>query len=528
MKNSLENSLFKDLRSLSPLRFFVVIIFILCDAIGLAQPFFLGKIIDGLTTGVDIAEMKALFLICLILLLVSSILNYLQNYLWFKMIYKGHMISRSRTFKEVLCQNFDFYKSHANGDIINRVLNDSAIVAESKLITVPIFILNITTLVVVFFFLFLMEPLLGGIVLILSVLYFVYYVFLNKRLRIYQTKERESFSEVFNEASYDLDGAETIRLNNAQDFFYNRFKVKGEKHFGVMMSLQKWKTLGTTATSFILEAIPLIVIFIGAFLVANDQTTVGVLFSFYTYISALNQPINNLANANLTLQSGKATSERVVELIYEDTTSGDEIDNIGSLTFDNVSFAYNEKNIIDSLSFTLCKGDKLFIKGRSGSGKTTLLRLLLKELSPTSGIILVNDHNLKDIYNKFLYSKIAVLPQDIFIFDASKKENITLGNDYTEEKVKEVMDIDFIHSIKQTNVINCSGGEKQRIALARAIIKESDILILDEPTSSVDKTTRDEIIKELDSQTYQDKIVIIVSHDAELSKICNKILDFEK
>ena len=269
------------------------------------------------------------------------------------------------------------------------------------------------------------------------------------------------------------------------------------------------------------------VVFIGAFFVVRGKTTVGILFSFYSYISVLNQPINNLASANLTLQSGKATKERVAELISEDEAMGEKVDHIETLEFKDVSFAYNEKNIINALSFSLHKGDKLLIKGRSGSGKTTLLRLMLKELLPTSGEIKINGRDLRDIDNRSLYSRLGILPQDIFIFKATKKENITLGQDYPEDKIKEIMDINFISSITQSNVIDCSGGEKQRVALARAIIKDSDILILDEPTSSVDKTTRDEIIAELGKQCYQEKIVIIVSHDVALKRVCNRILDFE-
>ena len=527
MKDKLDQTLFKDLKSLSPLRFFVMIAFILCDAISLAQPFFLGKIIDGLTNGADVKNLTNLFLICFALLAMSFILNYAQNYLWFKMIYKGQMIARSRVFGEVLDQDFNFFKQHSSGDMINRVLNDSAIVAESRLITVPMFILNISTLLMIFFFLFLMEPFLALVVLIFSILYFIYYGFLNKRLRTFQIKERESFSEIFDETGHDLNGAETIRLNNAQNFFLKRFENKVMKHFGFMMNLQKWKTLGTTATNFILDAIPLMVVFIGTFFVVRGKTTVGILFSFYSYISVLNQPINNLASANLTLQSGKATKERVAELISEDEAMGEKVDHIETLEFKDVSFAYNEKSIINELSFSLHKGDRLLIKGRSGSGKTTLLRLMLKELLPTSGEIKINGRDLRDIDNRSLYSRLGILPQDIFIFKATKKENITLGQDYPEDKIKEIMDINFISSITQSNVIDCSGGEKQRVALARAIIKDSDILILDEPTSSVDKTTRDEIIAELGKQCYQEKIVIIVSHDVALKRVCNRILDFE-
>ncbi len=517
---------FKEkLKKLSSLRVLVVVVFILCDVIGLIQPYILGKIIDVLsgTKG----DIFLLFGISLFILIISFILNYTQNYYWFKMIYKGESISREAIFKEVLHQKFSFFKTYTSGDILNRILNDSAKYAESKLIIVPMFILNISTLVIVFFFLFLMNTKLALAVFIMSFVYFIYYGFLNRKLTAFSKKERESFSKVMDEAASTLAGKETINLDRAEDFFVKRFATKTDNHFDYMMKLQKWKSLGVTGTSFLLEAIPLLIVFVGAYLVIKGETTVGVVFSFYTYIGNLNQPINNLTDANLTLQSAKALKNRIQEMLQSETEEGYKIiDHISSFGFNGVDFAYDDKPIIDSLSFDVNGGDKVFVSGPSGAGKSTLIKLILKQLSPDKGKITVNGLDLSDLETDNYYKHLAIMPQDVFIFDSGKIESITFGHDYPEEIIRRIVDIDFIKNIPDENVQNCSGGEKQRIALARAIIKNADILILDEPTSALDKDLAQKIVYLLGDITFKDKIFFIVSHNNELSSVCNKAIVF--
>ena len=513
----------QTLHPLKKLRIFVVITFIASDIAGLAQPFVLGKIIDAITIG-DKGVVN-LFVLDLVLLVTSFVLNYVQNYYWFKMIHAGSTLTRKALFKETLHQSHAFFRTYNRGDILNRLLNDSSRVSESRLITVPMYILNISTLLIVFTFLYMQNVVLAFIVTIFSITYFLYYSTFNRKLRKYSERERVSYSRLMNATDEALSGYDAILKNQGEDFFEDRLSKETEANFHSLMHVQKWKSLGTTATQFLLDSIPLIIMVAGAYMVFNGQATIGVLFSFYTYIPSLSQPITNLTDANMTIQSGKAVEERVSKLLRTDEEDGKALSDIQALSFENVTFAWSEKSLINHLSFTVKQGDKIFVEGPSGIGKSTLMKLIMKEIVPQSGSITVNGINIQEISTKAYYQHISTVPQDFFIFHGSKMDNITFHHPYPENT--SILHEDFIREIPDDHVVNCSGGEKQRILFARAMIRESDVLIFDEPTSALDEKTKLKMMDYLNTPQYKDKIMFIISHEKTLKNMCNHCLSFQ-
>lgn len=523
--NEIHLFLKRILLPLKNLRLFVVITFIASDIAGLAQPFVLGKIIDAITVG-DKSVVK-LFVLDFILLVTSFVLNFVQNYYWFKMIHEGSNLTRKALIRETLHQNHNFFRTYNRGDILNRLLNDSSRVSESHLITMPMYILNISTLIIVFAFLYMQNVVLAFIVTVFSIVYFLYYSTLNRKLRKYSEKERESYSRLMDVTDEALSGYDAILKNQGEDFFKERLSKETESNYQSIMTVQKWKSLGTTATQFLLDSIPLIIMVAGAFMVFNGQATIGVLFSFYTYIPSLNQPITNLTDANMTIQSGKAVEERVSKLLSKnDESDGHAITDIRSLSFDDVSFAWDEKAIIQHLSFTVKKGDRIFVEGPSGIGKSTLMKLIMKEIIPQEGSINVNSTNINEISTRDYYKYISTVPQDFFIFHGTKMDNITFQHSYSLDN--NILDVDFINEIPDDNVTNCSGGEKQRILFARAMIRDADLLILDEPTSALDEKTKMKLMKYLNNPQYRDKIMFIISHEQLLKSLCNHCITFEE
>ena len=511
------------LHPLKKLRIFVVITFIASDIVGLAQPFVLGKIIDAITT-LDSGVVN-LFVLDFALLVTSFLLNYIQNYYWFKMIHAGSNLTRKSLFKETLHQSHAFFRTYNRGDILNRLLNDSSRISESHLITIPMYILNISTLLIVFTFLYMQNVVLALIVTIFSFIYFFYYSTLNRKLRKYSERERESYSRLMNATDEALSGYDAILKNQGESFFEERLAKEAEANYHSLMDVQKWKSLGTTATQFLLDSIPLIIMVAGAYLVFNGQATIGVLFSFYTYIPSLSQPITNLTDANMTIQSGKAVEERVSKLLRTDEEDGKALSDIQSLSFEDVSFAWSEKAILDHLSFTVKRGDKIFVEGPSGIGKSTLMKLIMKEIVPMDGTIRINATDIKEISTKAYYRHVATVPQDFFIFHGSKMDNITFHHPYSENS--SILHEDFIKEVPDDHVVNCSGGEKQRILFARAMIRESDVVILDEPTSALDEKTKMKIMEYLNTPQCKDKIMFIISHEQTLKNICNHCLSFQ-
>ncbi|MDL2302330.1 ABC transporter ATP-binding protein, partial [Lachnospiraceae bacterium OttesenSCG-928-D06] len=221
MKIDIKELLKKKLQPIYKFRYVVMIVYMLCDLFGLLQPFLLGKIIDQLANNTNTS--KYLYIITVGVVIISFLFNWLQNYLWFKMIYTGTGITRSVLLSEVMKNDSSFFEKHANGDIMNRIIIDTAQYTEQLLITVPIAVLNVFTLLIVFAFLFSMNTVLAIVVILLSVIYFIYYKALNKKLKKYMRSERESFSGIMSTAQEVLDGMQTIQLYKSEKHFLKKY-----------------------------------------------------------------------------------------------------------------------------------------------------------------------------------------------------------------------------------------------------------------------------------------------------------------
>lgn len=218
------------------------------------------------------------------------------------------------------------------------------------------------------------------------------------------------------------------------------------------------------------------------------------------------------------------------------------IDQIGQIRFEGVSFSYvaaKRKQILDKMDLTIHAGDKIGIVGESGIGKSTIIRLLLRFWDPQQGTIRVNGIPLTDLSLSSLRQRIAVLEQDTFLFDATIAENIALGRpDATREEISVAARRAGVHDFVQTLPDGydtamgemggrISGGEKQRIGIARTLLVEPDVLVMDEPTSSLDVLNEKGLLKTLE-EVYRDKTVIIVSHRASTLTGCNRILSLQQ
>lgn len=264
---------------------------------------------------------------------------------------------------------------------------------------------------------------------------------------------------------------------------------------------------------------------IGTLLLIRDRTTVGTFVAAIQLMDFINAPVKNVSYIIGSLKSVKLIVKKVVDVLDEKTTEDTGIIKASfedSIEFNRVSFLYDsKKKALKDISLKFKKGEKLLIVGKSGSGKSTLLKLLLKYYDDFDGDILIDGKSIKDISSSSLYNLISIMQQDIFIFDASIKDNITLFGDYPcDDFNRAVLKsglFEFINSLENKensnigeNGCNVSGGEKQRISMARSLIRNTPILVLDEATASLDNETSYKIENTLLS--IPDVTLIIVSH----------------
>lgn len=519
------------LKPIRGFRIFVVCIFLISNFVALLRPFFLGKLLDHLNS--PLHSIIKLSLLILFLLLLDFILDWAQNYLWFKMIYKGIYLLRSKIFNEVIKNNFSFFSKSNSGDIINRMINDSAQFAEKTLIMIPMLLMNLSTIIIVFTFIFRINLVISLVILILSLLYFLSYRYINCKLREYSLAERKSYSELLHTATSLYEGIPTIKLFQKEKFFSTKYMNVVENQCSKSIKLQKWKSLSQSLSSLIINIMPVVSVILGVYFISIGKCTIGSIFSIYSYTSFLGEPIRNLTDFNIIVQQSKAIEDRLETIINsqnnEELLVTNAISTLNSLTLHNINFSYGDAKIFGNLNIQLNKGDRLGVTGASGSGKTTLIKILSGQIQPTSGDILINSLQSTTLLHSTYQNRIAILSQDIFLYEDTIINNISFGRDLDSNELNSLIHEFEINNFLDRNINDLSGGERKRVALARVLAGDFDLLILDEPTSDVDEIMENKIISFIDNYLLEkNNMLIVITHRPAILKICNKFLDLDE
>ncbi len=306
-----------------------------------------------------------------------------------------------------------------------------------------------------------------------------------------------------------------------------------------------WQNLFISASSEILTFINILlstgITVLSASLIINKQMSIGDYFAVIQYTTLILAPAQLVSSAYISLQPGIACMKRVKTIYNTQTEQIDgtnTIDKINEIHGNSISFSYsNNKPVLKNISFDVKKGQKLSILGPNGSGKTTLAKLLLGFYNNYEGEIYYNNQKLSDLSLKSLRNEISVVFQEVFLFNGSLKENIRCA-------APNASDDEILESLEQCGMIsdkssqeskmilfmpvmeggkNLSGGQKRRIALARALIKKPSVLILDEATAHLDQETRI-LLKDFLSKNLNDIIVIIITHDNDIAELADKTL----
>ena len=533
----LADEISRTLRPLGKYRAIVVAVSALHILAGLLPPYFMNMLIDELYPYIGERSVY-LFIIGTIagLLLMCFFLDWLQGYLWADLINQGAGITRSFFFSRVLRKNHRFFMEHPVGDVNNKVINDSYIYVRSKLVMVPTLFLNLLHIIVIFVFLLFLNVYMKLMTIAFSLLFFLAYSQINRYMRKSAVKEREGFSSLMTEANESLAGIDTIQLYAAERYSADHFRKLSDKYERHLSRLKYWQALSKAARNIIMNIVPVAAIMAGIFYLSHGgDITIGSIIAFYYLLSRLRDPIRALTDFNIDMQNARAVEGRLGELLAKDVREDpqlEKIDRIDALEFKNLGFGYPDgEMVLSGLNAALRRGDCLAITGPSGAGKTTLMRLLMRQVAPSEGEMSVNGKDCAGIDPASYLARIAVLPQDVYIFDSTLHENISFGKDYPEKRVRGAARLSAIdHFSMDENALGLSGGERQRVGLARALACDYDVLILDEPTSSLDDETERAIIENLRQvQRETNCIMIVVTHSANiLEKLCATQLELPR
>ena len=538
---------------------FVVIFAIGGTVFNIIGPKILGKatteIFNGLVSkvsggsGMDFEKIATILLTALALYVTSALCSLVQGFLMTGVSQKTTYRLRKEISQKINRMPMNYFDTRTHGEVLSRVTNDVDTLGQSLNQSATQIITSTTTIIGVLVMMLSISPLMTLVALLILPVSIGMISFVMKHSQKYFKGQQEYLGNVNGQVEEVYSGHNIVKAFNKEKDVIEEFEKTNDKLYDSAWKSQFFSGMMMPIMQFVGNLGYVGVVMLGGVLAAKKTIEVGDIQSFIQYVRNFTQPIQQLAQVANMLQSTAAASERVFEFLEEEEEDQTVPNPVsvegleGNVTFEHVHFGYNEdKIIINDFSVDVKEGQKIAIVGPTGAGKTTMIKLLMRFYDVNSGAILIDGHNVKGFNRSELRQMFGMVLQDTWLFHGSIKDNIKYGKlDATDEEVIEAAKAARVHRFVQTlpggydmelneEASNVSQGQKQLLTIARAILADPKILILDEATSSVDTRTEIQIQKAMDTlmkgrtsfviahrlSTIRDADVILVMKDGDI------------
>lgn len=520
----------------------VVIFVIISTLLSLVGPFLIGKTIDDYIVKLDVPGAIRMALILAGVYIASSVLTWLQTFVMIRVSQKTIRRLRQHLFEQYQSLPLAFYDKKQQGDLMSRMTNDienlNAALSQSVIQIVSSFL----TIVGTAFALFYLDWRLALVTLIIIPLIVYATKQIIKRSSVNYKARQRDLGNLNGYIEETISNADIITLFGKEKSTLAEFKEANERLRGSAMRADIISGFMGPINNFMNNLGLSLVIGAGAIMAVTSGLTIGVIASFVTYTRQFFRPINQLSNLLNTFQSAIAGSERVFEVLDEAKEVAD-IENAkakeqysGDVKFENVQFAYETgKTVLHGINFEAKAGETVAIVGPTGSGKTTIIQLLTRFYDATGGRILLDGEPIEHYKMTAVRDHVGVVLQDTYLFSGTVRENIRFGKLHaTDDEVEQAAKIAYAHNfikylpeqydtVLTSGGLNLSQGQRQLIAIARAILEGPDILILDEATSSVDTMTEVHIQKGLNN-LMEGRTSFVIAHRLKTIENADQIL----
>lgn len=520
----------------------VVIFVIISTLLSLVGPFLIGKTIDDYIVKLDVPGAIRMALILAGVYIASSVLTWLQTFVMIRVSQKTIRRLRQHLFEQYQSLPLAFYDKKQQGDLMSRMTNDienlNAALSQSVIQIVSSFL----TIVGTAFALFYLDWRLALVTLIIIPLIVYATKQIIKRSSVNYKARQRDLGNLNGYIEETISNADIITLFGQEKSTLAEFKEANERLRGSAMRADIISGFMGPINNFMNNLGLSLVIGAGAIMAVTSGLTIGVIASFVTYTRQFFRPINQLSNLLNTFQSAIAGSERVFEVLDEAKEVAD-IENAkakeqysGDVKFENVQFAYETgKTVLHGINFEAKAGETVAIVGPTGSGKTTIIQLLTRFYDATGGRILLDGEPIEHYKMTNVRDHVGVVLQDTYLFSGTVRENIRFGKLHaTDDEVEQAAKIAYAHNfikylpeqydtVLTSGGLNLSQGQRQLIAIARAILEDPDILILDEATSSVDTMTEVHIQKGLNN-LMEGRTSFVIAHRLKTIENADQIL----
>lgn len=525
---------------------FSVIFAAVSVALTLYVPILAGRAIDCIigAGNVDFTAIKSILLQILIVVAATSVLQWFMNVLNNRITFNVVRDMREKAFCKIQVLPFKFLDSHANGDIVSKVISDADQFADGLLMGFTQLFTGVVTIIGTLCFMLSINVWITLVVVILTPLSFFIARFIAKKTYKMFKLQSETRGEQTAFIDEMINNQKVTEAYSHKDENLKNFDDINDRLAKYSLRATFFSSITNPATRFVNSIVYASVALIGAVLAVtgNGNITVGILTSFLAYANQYTKPFNEISGVVTELQNAIACAGRLIELIEEDEVEPDTKEKTmlknpkGNIVLSNVDFSYSEdKKLIENLNLDIKSGMRVAIVGPTGCGKTTLINLLMKFYDINNGSISVDCINYKNINVNSLRSSFGMVLQETWLKSGTVKENIIMGKPYaTDEEIIEASKKSYAHSfIKRlpdgydtyigTDGGNLSGGQKQLLCITRLMLVNPPMLILDEATSSIDTRTEIKIQKAFNN-LMRGKTTFIVAHRLSTIKNADLIL----
>lgn len=531
----------------------LIVIFAVCGTtFTIIGPKILGKatteIANGLMSkvsggsGMDFEKIGQILLLTLALYLVSTLCSFIQGYLMTGVSQKTTYRLRKEISEKINRMPMNYFDTKPVGEVLSRVTNDIDTLGQSLNQSATQMITSVTTLIGVLAMMLSISPLMTLATLVILPVSMILISFVMKHSQKYFRGQQEYLGNVNGQVEEIYSGHNIIKAFNKEEDVIREFDTTNDRLYDSAWRSQFFSGMMMPIMQFIGNLGYVVVAILGGFLAIRKTIEVGDIQSFIQYVKRFTQPIQQIAQVANMLQMTAAASERVFEFLEEEEEDQTvehpvSVENLeGNVSFDHVHFGYNaDKIIVNDFSAEVKEGQKIAIVGPTGAGKTTMIKLLMRFYDVNSGAIKIDGHDVRDFNRSELREMFGMVLQDTWLFNGSIRDNIKYGKlDATDEEVIQAAKAAHVHQFVKTlpggydmelneEANNVSQGQKQLLTIARAILADPKILILDEATSSVDTRTEVLIQKAMDN-LMKGRTSFVIAHRLSTIRDADMIL----
>lgn len=498
---------------------------------------------EGLTGNLDLEQIGKIGLFLVILYLLGGVFGFIQHYIMSTVTLKMSYKMRGQLIDKINKMPQKSFNTTSQGDILSRITNDVSTLQQGLSNSLPTMISATTQFIGCLIMMFVTDYRLALIVIAVTLIGAVCVILIMSKSQHYFKERQQSLGKLNGYIEEMYSGHEVVRISKAEEKVIEQFDEMNLAVYNANWKSQFLSGIMQPLMNVIGNIAYVAVCVFGSILALNNVIKFGVIVSFILYVRLFTSPLTQIAQGMTNLQTATASAERIFECLESEELEDEnnkttELNNIkGKVSFEHVNFSYPDnpdKIIIKDFSAEVLPGQKVAIVGPTGAGKTTMVNLLMRFFEINKGDIKIDGISIKDLKRENVHDLFGMVLQDTWLFEGTVRENLVYNmeniTDQQLETVCKACGIDkFIHSLPQgfdtvlSESANISAGQKQLFTIARAMLQNAPMLILDEATSSVDTRT-ELLIQQAMDQLTKDRTSFVIAHRLSTIKNADLIL----